>query len=292
VKFKSPQTIEKLLTYATQQLKQTSTSAILDAELLLAFCLQKERSYLLAWAEVVPSVNQQTQFQQLVAKRRSGIPIAYLIGIKAFWTLELIVTPAVLIPRPETEHLVELALEKIYSIPKPTILDLGTGSGAIALALAIERPDANIIASDSSPTALTITQANKDKYQLDNVKLLQSNWFNAIPAMSFDLIVSNPPYIEINDPHLQDDIHYEPQQALTSGIDGLDAIRTIVTQAKAYLKPDAFLILEHGYNQGNRVRTLLIEASFNHVKSIKDYAQIERLSLGSRNNLIKQPFFQ
>ncbi|HHL19529.1 MAG TPA: peptide chain release factor N(5)-glutamine methyltransferase [Thiothrix sp.] len=271
----------RLLTNATQQLEKTSTSAVLDAELLLAFCMQKDRSYLLAWTEVTPLAEQQTHFQQLVEKRLQGIPIAYLLGTKAFWTLELIVSPAVLIPRPETEHLVEVALEKIRHIPKPKILDLGTGSGAIALALATERPDANIIAADASATALTIAQANKNKYQLDNVQLLLSDWFDAIPIMHFDLIVSNPPYIESNDPHLQGDIHYEPQQALTSGVDGLDAIRTIVTQAKAYLKPDSFLILEHGYNQGNKVRTLLTKASFNHVKSVKDYAHIERLSLGS-----------
>ncbi len=284
MKSKPTDTIADLLTNVTQQLEQTSTSAALDAELLLAFCMQKERSYLLAWTEIVPSVEQQIQFQQLIAKRLQGIPVAYLLGTKAFWTLELMVNPAVLIPRPETEHLVEIALEKIHHISKPKILDLGTGSGAIALALATERPDATIIASDASPAALTVAQANKTKNQLNNVQLFQSDWFDAIPAMHFDLIVSNPPYIEINDPHLQGDIHYEPQQALTSGIDGLDAIRTIVTQAKAYLKPNSFLILEHGYNQGNRVRDLLTEASFNYVKSIKDYAQIERLSLGSQSN--------
>ncbi len=281
MKSKPTHTISSLLANTTQQLEQTSTSAALDAELLLAFCMQKDRSYLLAWTEVVPSVEQQTHFQQLIEKRLQGIPIAYLLDTKAFWTLELIVNPAVLIPRPETEHLVEIALEKIHHIPNPKILDLGTGSGAIALALATERPDATIIAADASATALTIAQANKTKYQLDNVQLLQSDWFGAISAMHFNLIVSNPPYIETNDPHLQGDIHYEPQQALTSGVDGLDAIRTIVTQAKAYLKPDSFLILEHGYNQGNRVRDLLTEASFNHVKSIKDYTQIERLSLGN-----------
>jgi release factor glutamine methyltransferase len=280
VKSKPTHTIASLLANAIQQLKQTSTSPALDAELLLAFCMQKERSYLHAWTEIVPSVEQKIHFQQLIKKRLQGIPIAYLLGTKAFWTLELTVNPAVLIPRPETEHLVEIALEKIHYIPKPKILDLGTGSGAIALALATERPDANIIASDASPAALTVAQTNKTKNQLGNVQLLQSDWFDDIPVMHFDLIVSNPPYIETNDPHLQSDIHYEPQQALTSGIDGLDAIRTIVTQAKAYLKPDSFLILEHGYNQGNKVRALLTKASFNHVKSINDYAQIERLSLG------------
>lgn len=274
--------IAKLLENATQQLNNNSSSAVLDAELLLAHCLQKNRSYLLAWNDSIPSVEQQKHFQQLITKRQQGIPVAYLVGKKAFWSLELAVSPAVLIPRPETEHLVEVALDKIAHINQPTILDLGTGSGAIALALATERPDARIIASDTSTAALAIAQRNKDHYQLNNVTLLHSDWFSTIPAQHFDLIVSNPPYIENNDPHLQGDIQYEPQQALTSGTDGLAAIRTIISHANTYLKPNAYLILEHGYNQGSHVRAILTKASFKRVVSIKDYAQLERLSLGTR----------
>ena len=163
MKSNSPESIASLLRNATQQLSPISTSATLDAELLLAFFFQKNRSYLLAWTEIIPSAKQQKHFQQLIEKRQQGIPVAYLLGTKAFWTLELTVSPAVLIPRPETEHLVESALEKIAHIVKPKILDLGTGSGAIALALATERPDANIIASDNSPSALQIARLNKKK---------------------------------------------------------------------------------------------------------------------------------
>lgn len=289
MKYKSQYSIAILLEKAAQQLSQTSTSAMLDAEILLAFCMQKNRSYLLAWSEVVPSAVQQTQFQQLISQRQDGLPIAYMMGAKAFWTLELKVNPEVLIPRPETEHLVETALDKIQNIPQPHILDLGTGSGAIALALATERTDANIIALEQSASALNIAQENKEKYRLDNVQLLQSDWFKILGSAhlaSFDLIVSNPPYIETNDPHLLTDIQHEPTQALTSGADGLEAIRTIIAHAPAYLKPNSFLIIEHGYNQGSRVRELLHNKSFGAVETIKDYAQHERLSLGS---LIKKP---
>ena len=192
---------------------------------MLAHCLAKQRTFLHTWPEKIPTAKQRNCFRQLIKKRLSDYPIAYLLGTKAFWTLDLLVTPEVLIPRPETELLVEHALELIKPLKQPKILDLGTGSGAIALALASERGDAAITATDISGNALQVAKHNAHTHQLGNVNFIRSNWFAALYENDFDLIVANPPYIASDDPHLSGTIRHEPQQALVAENQGLQAIR-------------------------------------------------------------------
>ncbi len=274
--------IQSLLKTTRQQLATVSDSPQLDAELLLSHCLHKERSYLYAWGETEVEQAVQQQFNQLVEKRLSDYPIAYILGHKAFWSLDLIVTEAVLIPRPETELLVETALETIQTSKAPKILDLGTGSGAIALAIASERPDAIITASDYSNKALAIAQQNAKKNNFHNISFIQSDWFGQIPPQEFDLIVSNPPYIPSQDPHLKQGIRHEPLQALVSGETGLEAINNILNSALHYMHHRAWILIEHGYNQGDAVPLLMTEAGLQHSHCIKDYNKNNRLSMGRK----------
>lgn len=282
-------TLQSLLTQASKQLTASSDSPRLDAELLLAHCLQKERSYLYAWGDKSIDTSIQKAFQQLIEKRLTDYPVAYLLGHREFWSLDLKVSEEVLIPRPETEYLVEVALEKIQHCDAPNILDLGTGSGAIALALGSERADACITASDSSAEALAIardnrnnTQSNAHKNTLHNVNFIQSDWFNDIPKQPFDLIVSNPPYIKSDDPHLQQEIRHEPLQALVAGKTGLEDINTILQCALSYMKQGAWIIIEHGYDQGKTVPQLMHKAGLQHIDCLKDYNNNERLSIGKK----------
>ncbi len=197
-------TIEACLKKAVCRLQATQDAAQLEAEILLAFTLEKSRSYLRAWPEHKLEETQQSQYLQLIERRVKGEPIAYIIGSREFWSLDLKVTPATLIPRPETERLVELALEIIPDNAPCKIADLGTGSGAIALAIAKERPSCHIIATDASPQAIEIAKTNSERHKLINVEFMQSHWFDACKKTDkFDLIVSNPPYVAMNDPHLQ-----------------------------------------------------------------------------------------
>ena len=276
----SDQSIESLIRDASKQLTNLSDSPLLDAELLLASCLKKDKSFLLAWPEVILLAEQRACFEALLAERLKGIPIAYILGYKEFWSLTLKVSPAVLIPRPETELLVELALEKLRNIKEPLILDLGTGSGAIALALAKELPNAKIIAADHSKAALDIARYNKEKYRLTHVQFIESDWLESIPKVTFDLIVSNPPYIESDDIHLAGEIKHEPLEALASGEDGLDDIRIIISKAVDYLKPECFLMLEHGYNQAFNVKKLLQNSLYKNIGTTQDYTQLDRVTLG------------
>lgn len=272
--------IQTLLKQASHQLASVSDSPQLDAELLLAHCLDKTRSYLFTWNDKAVDETTQQQFTALIEKRLTDYPVAYLLGQQGFWSLDLLVTPDTLIPRPETELLVETALEKVKSIKSPKILDLGTGTGAIALALASERPDATIIATDYSSKALEVAKKNATKNELSNLRFLQSNWFEAIDEIGFDLIVSNPPYIKSADPHLQQGIRHEPLQALASGITGLDDIHTILQQAPDFLKSGCWIILEHGYDQGKDVPALIEQYGFSKAHCVKDYANNDRISLG------------
>ena len=267
---------------ASQQLASVSESAQLDAELLLGHCLGKSRSYLYAWGEKQLDSNTLQAFKALIKKRQDDYPVAYLLGKQGFWSLDLKVTEDVLIPRPETELLVETALEKIHSIKTPKILDLGTGSGAIALALAIERPDAKILASDYSEKALGIAEENAQLNSIHNVRFIQSNWFETIKLQTFDLIVSNPPYIRANDPHLKQEIRHEPRQALASGKTGLDDIRIILQHAPIYMKKNTWILIEHGYDQGELVPDLMLQAGFLQARCIKDYNANNRLSIGKK----------
>lgn len=257
-----------------------SDSPALDAELLLCRVLGKQRSYLRSWPEAVPSAEQAADFQALLARRRSGEPVAYLLGERGFWSLDLQVSPATLIPRPDTERLVELGLE-LGPSGAARVLDLGTGSGAIALALAAERPDWRLIGSDRVAEAVALAQGNAERLQLSNADFLLSHWFAELHGQRFDLILSNPPYIAADDPHLaQGDVRFEPRSALVSGTDGLDDIRLLINDAPDYLQAGGWLLLEHGWQQADAVVALLAARGFAESQNWTDLAGNPRVSGG------------
>jgi release factor glutamine methyltransferase len=250
-----------------------------EAELLLAHALGRSRAWLYAWPEFEPAAAQAAQFERLLEARRRGEPIAYLTGRREFWSLDLAVTPAVLIPRPETELLVELALARMPQDEACTVADLGTGSGAIALALARERRLSRVLATDASADALALARANAQHLGIANVAFAQGDWYAALGDARFDLIVSNPPYIEAGDRHLlEGDLRYEPAAALASGGDGLDAIRRIGAHAREHLNAQGWLLLEHGWDQAARVRELLHDHGFGTARSARDAAGHERVT--------------
>jgi release factor glutamine methyltransferase len=276
-------------------------SARIEVQCLLQAVLQVDRAWLLSHPEQALAADQHARYMALLERRLAGEPIAYLLGEREFYGLIFKVTPATLIPRPETELLVELALQRI---PPPSpglsatlsrerergrgrgskfrVLDLGTGSGAIALSIAHERPDAEVVAVDASQAALAVAQSNAKRLSVGNVRLLHSDWFGALQGQRFDIIVSNPPYIAADDAHLaQGDVRFEPPSALVSGADGLDDIRRICAQAKAHLEPRGWLLFEHGYGQAAQARALLQQAGFEEIFSARDLAGIERVSGGS-----------
>jgi len=255
-----------------------------EAELLLLHALQRDRAWLFAHGADPADEVLQAAYATLVARRAAGEPIAYITGSRGFWTLDLQVTPATLIPRPETERLVELALERLPADMPLQVADLGTGSGAIALAIASERPQARVLATDASEAALAVAQANARAHALDNVAFVQGDWFAPLAGQRFDLIASNPPYIEASDAHLSlGDLRFEPASALASGADGLDDIRRIVGQAPAHLIAGGWLLLEHGLDQGDGVRALLEEAGFVEVQTAQDLETRDRVTLGQWN---------
>ncbi len=261
-----------------------SDSARLDSELLLGHVLQQSRTWLHTWPEKTVEATQQQTFETLLQRRLAGEPIAHILGEQDFWSLRLTVSPATLIPRPDTERLVELALERIPVDAAWWIADLGTGSGAIALALAAERPDCQVIATEQSTEALEVARANAARHQLNNVQFAQSDWLSAIASSQrFEMIVSNPPYICQANPHLsRGDVRFEPRSALTAGTDGLEAIRQIIHQASTRLIPGGWLILEHGYDQGQAVQRLLREAGYDEVTDFIDYGGNPRVAVGHR----------
>ncbi|WP_312238764.1 peptide chain release factor N(5)-glutamine methyltransferase [Stenotrophomonas sp.] len=252
-----------------------------EAELLLLHVLRRERSWLFAHATDAVAEADADAFAALLARRVAGEPVAYLVGSRGFWTLDLAVTPATLIPRPETELLVELALARLPLDVPLAVADLGTGSGAIALALASERPLAQVIATDSSAAALAVARANAVRNAVGNVRFREGSWFAPLAGMRLDLIASNPPYIASDDPHLQQgDLRFEPATALAAGPDGLDDIRLIVDGATAHLRPGGWLLVEHGWDQGPAIRALLLQAGFQSVATERDLEQRDRVSLG------------
>ena len=275
--------IAAILDSAQSQLALVSATPRLDAEVLLAHVLAKPRSYLYAWPERCPKTGVTARFEEVVARRMDGEPVAYITGEREFWSLSLTIAPGVLIPRPETELLVELALARLPVQQVATVVDLGTGSGAIALAIAHERPRTRVIATDISCAALAQAAANARRLGIENLEFHSGDWCAPLGDERFDLIVANPPYIAQGDPHLtQSDLHFEPPGALVAGVDGLDAIRLIVAQARSYLVAGGWLLLEHGYNQGYVVPDLLRAHGYQAVELFRDAAGVDRVSGGRR----------
>ena len=275
--------VATLLKHA-DQLKEISDTAVLDVELLLSHALDVDRAWLKTWPEHILLSAQVSIFEDLFARRLTGEPIAFIIGSQGFWSLDLKVTPQTLIPRPETELLVETSLA--LDLPADCrAIDLGTGTGAIALALAKERPNWQLTAVDSEPAAVKLAELNSHYCQIDNVMVYQSDWFSQVPLLgrlsNYHLIVSNPPYIEIDDPHLmQGDVRFEPASALVSGVDGLDDLREVINSSVKYLETFGWLLVEHGYRQGNAVRELFKAAGFITIETMTDFNQLERITMG------------
>lgn len=252
-----------------------------DAALLLAHALRRSQAWLYAHATDPVEAAAAAEFEALVARRTAGEPVAYLTSHRGFWTLDLVVTPDTLIPRPETELLVEQALLRIPPGRPARVADLGTGSGAIALAVASERPHARVVATDISRQALAAAAANADNHGIGNVEFRHGDWWSPLAGERFDLVASNPPYIADADPHLlQGDLRFEPPGALASGRDGLDAIDAIVGGAPAHLAPGGWLLFEHGHTQGEAVRALLLRAGFVAIATERDLEGRERVTGG------------
>lgn len=283
------QLIQTSQTKLNMLLDLTASESKFEAQLLLLYVLNKDRAWLIAHENTAVQNNINEAFQALLNRRLNGEPIAYILGYREFYGLHLKVTPDTLIPRPDTETLVEVALSKIplhtsqtQNIhQKKTTLDLGTGTGAVALAIAKNRSLANVIAVDVSQAALNVATENAKSLNINNVQFILSNWLSALNGQRFDLIVSNPPYIEDSDAHLQQgDLRFEPFSALASGCDGLDDIRQIITHAPQHLNAGGWLMLEHGYNQAGHVASLLKQAGFNEVSHVLDLSGINRVTIG------------
>ncbi len=273
--------IAETLAAAARSLGLRVESPRLEAEILLGHVLDVPRAALIARPGGEIPADAWASFEALVARRVAGEPVAYLTGSKEFWSMELEVGREALIPRPETERLVEAGLERLGPESAPRVADLGTGCGAVALAIGRERPRARIVATDVSRPALALAQRNLSRWGTGNVQLLCGDWLDAIGPGAFDLILGNPPYVADSDPHLErGDLPMEPRLALASGPDGLDAIRTIVADARARLSENGSLLLEHGYGQGPAVRALLDKGGYREVFTLRDYAGLERISGG------------
>lgn len=276
--------IQALLGVACERLLTVSETAQLDAEVLLCHCLSKNRSFLRAWPEHQPSAEQIRHFDELIAQRQQGVPVAYLTGTREFWSREFKVCPNVLIPRPDTELLIELSLASLSADKPCKIIDLGTGSGIIAITLAAERPLADVIATDISAAALNIAQENAKQLKVENVRFLSSHWFAAVPEQDFDLVISNPPYIADDDPHLQQgDLRFEPETALISDEKGLRDIRLIAEQARRHLKIGGHLLVEHGYNQQAEVQAIFNKLNYQQVTTFPDLSGNPRVTSGLWN---------
>lgn len=254
-------------------------SPFLDAEVLLAHCLGHSRAWLLGNGREPVSEKVRARFDALVAKRIAGQPVAYLVGQKEFWSIQLKVSPSVLIPRPETELLVERVCVHLQSQAGP-VLDLGTGSGAIALAIAGEFPQCRVTGTDSSAEALAVAKENAATHSLSNLQWVQSHWFDGLGSRDYQLIASNPPYIAPGDPHLQGEVRYEPVDALVAARCGLADLEEIITGAPSYLQPGGWLLVEHGFEQGEAVRELFAGAGFDEIETHHDLAGLPRLTEG------------
>ncbi len=264
----------------SEQLSESSPSDLLDAQLLLSFVLQCNTAQLLTWPEKQLDKDQQLRYFQLIAQRRRGHPLAHLTGSREFWSLDFFVDNSTLIPRPETETLIEFTLEKFSGDKQIKLLDMGTGSGAIAISIASERPGWKIFASDISEPALNLAKKNCQQLQ-NSITLVHSNWFDNITAHDFDVIISNPPYIADNDPHLSTgDVRFEPHSALTSGSTGMDDINHLCLFARHYLTANGWLIIEHGYNQKQPVYDCFVKNKFTAIEQKQDLSGHTRMTAG------------
>lgn len=276
-------TLNGVLAEGQEGLGDRGSSARLETELLMMEVLGRSRAELYARPELPVDASALARFQRLIRRRRAGEPVAYILGRREFWSLELEVTPATLIPRPETEHVVELSLGLLPADDACRIVDLGTGCGAIALALAKERPGWHVTATDESPSALAVASANARRLGLHNVSLALGDWGKALKDDSFELIVSNPPYVPSGDPHLREgDLRFEPRQALVGGKDGLVSLRRVVADARRRLCRGGWLVLEHGHDQAGDVVRLLEAAGFRDVTHRRDLAGHLRVTAGRR----------
>ncbi len=277
--------IKSVLRDAAGTLALVSDSAVLDSEVLLCLALNKPRSHLRAWPDQQLSPEHITTFQALLEQRQKGMPISYITGNREFWSRDFQVTPDVLIPRPDTELLIELSLKLIPANEPTKIIDLGTGSGIIAITLAAERPHAQISATDFSLAALRIARLNADKHHINNIQFYQSDWLADIPDAKFNLIISNPPYIAEDDSHLQQgDVRFEPQTALCATEQGLGDIKIIADNARHYLEPCGHLLIEHGYDQLQQVQTLFKDLHYDNVRTYTDLSGQPRVTYGQWNS--------
>ena len=272
-----PVTVGEALRQAVATLISTSPTPRLDAEVLVMHVCGFDRSGLITQGHRALTHDQQHRLEKLLARRCQGEPVAYLTGLREFWSLELAVSPATLIPRPETELLVEKTLAHIPQDAEWTLADLGTGSGAIALALAKERPHCRVIATDISPQAIEVARSNATKFNLTHVEFREGRWLEPLAGMKLDMIVSNPPYVRADDPHLKHgDVRFEPQQALSAGPDGLDAIRHITSKARHYLEAGGWLLFEHGQDQAEAIRRLLHQHGYGDIVCYRDLSAHDR----------------
>ena len=273
--------IQQALQQASKQLTETSPSAILDTQVLLTHVLRCNTAHLAAWPEKTLSDAQLADFQKLVEKRRQGVPVAHLTGSREFWSLDFSVDNSTLIPRPETETLVEYLLDNFGKRENLKLLDMGTGTGAIAISIAREKPGWEIVASDISEQALELARLNCSQHDTSNVTLIHSDWFQNIDAENFDIIISNPPYIASDDPHLsQGDVRFEPHSALSSGVTGMDDIEHICSQAKKHLLQNGWLMVEHGYNQKQLVAECFAKNGFSAIEQKQDLSGHTRMTAG------------
>jgi len=273
-------TIAGALNWASPQLVEVSDTPKLDAEVMLLHIIHKRRGYLYTWPDERLTSEQVGLYNVMVGRRVLGTPIAHIVGEREFWSLPFMVNPTTLIPRPDTEILVETALN-LPLVDTARVLDLGTGTGVIALSLAFEKPSWQITAVDNVIEAVALAKANRAQLKLDQVNIIRSDWFDSVECYDFNLIVSNPPYIDETDVHLnQGDVRFEPQSALTAGLDGYADLFHIAESARDYLAPDGYLLLEHGYQQAIVLRDKMKELGFENVSTVRDFGSNDRCTLG------------
>lgn len=273
------ETIRTALQHGVSSLSKLSTDPHLEAAALLSFCLGQSRAYLFAHDQEVLPRKVAKEYMKLVKRRTKGEPYAYVAGIKEFWSLELQINHNVLIPRPDSEILVEAALKHIPPDLPCRVADLGTGSGAVAVAIASERPQASIIATDISAKALEVARANAQRHAPNHIECRKGDWLDCVADERFDVIVSNPPYVAVRDPHLED-LPYEPKKALVAGPEGLDELKRLIPEAPDCMRGGGWLLVEHGSDQGSEVRQLFILAGFKNVKTRLDLGGNERVTQG------------